>query len=144
LGWYLRKSVKMGPLRINFSKSGIGYSVGVRGARIGTGPRGSYVAAGRGGIYYRQFLNHITASAPPPAVRPKPDMPGHLYCLRCGATVTAGRNFCIHCGSPVTLRETTTIVGEESHGWHLSWWVVVGGIIAAFAVLRLVASFAGR
>ncbi|MCS6990510.1 MAG: DUF4236 domain-containing protein [Chitinophagales bacterium] len=53
---YIRKSIAIGPLRINFSKSGIGLSVGVRGFRIGTGPRGHYVHMGMGGVYYRQTL----------------------------------------------------------------------------------------
>ncbi len=57
MGWYLRKSFGFGPLRLNLSKSGIGYSVGVRGARIGVGPRGEYVRLGRGGVYYQKYLN---------------------------------------------------------------------------------------
>jgi hypothetical protein len=56
MGFYLRKSIKAGPLRFNLSKSGIGMSAGVKGLRVGTGPRGAYVHAGRGGIYYRQTL----------------------------------------------------------------------------------------
>lgn len=54
--WYVRKSVKMGPFRVNLSKRGVGMSVGVRGLRVGTGPRGPYVAGGRGGVYFRQNL----------------------------------------------------------------------------------------
>ncbi len=57
MGWYLRKAFSFGPFRINLSKGGLGYSFGVKGARIGTGPRGSYVHMGRGGIYYRQWLS---------------------------------------------------------------------------------------
>lgn len=34
MGFRFRKSIKAGPLRVNISKSGIGYSVGVKGARI--------------------------------------------------------------------------------------------------------------
>jgi hypothetical protein len=47
--FYLRKSISAGPFRFNLSSSGIGLSVGVKGVRIGTGPRGHYVHAGRGG-----------------------------------------------------------------------------------------------
>lgn len=57
MGWYLRKSFRLGPLRLNLSKSGLGVSAGVTGFRVGTGPRGSYVHAGRGGIYFRQRLS---------------------------------------------------------------------------------------
>ena len=58
MGWHLRKSIKMGPVRWNLSRSGIGMSVGVKGLRVGTGPRGSYTAGGRGGFYFRQNLGH--------------------------------------------------------------------------------------
>ena len=57
MGWYLRKGLNFGPLRINLSKSGLGGSVGVKGFRVGTGPRGRYLHAGRGGLYYRASLN---------------------------------------------------------------------------------------
>ncbi len=55
--FYIRKSVSAGPFRFNFSRGGVGLSVGVRGLRLGTGPRGHYVHAGRGGLYYRKTLN---------------------------------------------------------------------------------------
>ena len=35
MGWFLRKSFRVGPLRLNLSKRGIGASVGVKGARLG-------------------------------------------------------------------------------------------------------------
>jgi Protein of unknown function (DUF4236) len=75
MGFYLRKSVKVGPLRFNLSKSGIGVSAGVRGLRFGTGPRGNYVHMGRHGIYYRATLPsaHKAAAAPTPTpIQPTP------------------------------------------------------------------------
>jgi hypothetical protein len=56
VGFYIRKSISAGPFRFNLSKSGVGLSVGVRGLRIGTGPRGHYIHAGRGGLYYRSSI----------------------------------------------------------------------------------------
>jgi hypothetical protein len=56
MGFYIRKGFNFGPLRLNLSKSGLGFSVGVKGARVGIGPRGSYLHAGRGGFYLRQQL----------------------------------------------------------------------------------------
>lgn len=56
--FYIRKSVSAGPFRFNFSKAGVGVSVGVKGLRIGTGPRGHYIHAGRGGLYYRATLGN--------------------------------------------------------------------------------------
>ena len=56
MGISIRKSIKAGPFRFNLSGSGVGVSVGVRGLRVGTGPRGNYVHMGRGGLYYRATL----------------------------------------------------------------------------------------
>ena len=35
MGWSYRKSVNLGPFRLNISKAGIGYSVGGKGFRTG-------------------------------------------------------------------------------------------------------------
>lgn len=56
MGWFLRKSFGIGPIRLNLSKSGFGLSAGIKGLRIGTGPRGRYIHGGREGLYYRQSL----------------------------------------------------------------------------------------
>ena len=40
MGFYYRKSVNIGPFRVNVSKSGVGYSVGGPGFRTGTTARG--------------------------------------------------------------------------------------------------------
>lgn len=54
--FYIRKAFRLGLLRINLSRSGLGLSAGVKGLRIGSGPRGSYVTGGRGGLYFRHNL----------------------------------------------------------------------------------------
>jgi hypothetical protein len=46
MGLYFRKSFKYGPVRINLSKSGIGVSAGIKGARVGIGPKGAYFQGG--------------------------------------------------------------------------------------------------
>lgn len=57
MGFYIRKSFKLGPIRFNLSKSGAGASAGVKGARVGIDAKGKkYIHVGRGGIYYRQNL----------------------------------------------------------------------------------------
>ena len=40
MGWSFRKSVNLGPLRVNLSKSGVGYSVGAGGFRTGVRSNG--------------------------------------------------------------------------------------------------------
>lgn len=64
MGLFLRKALRVGPLRFNLSKSGVGLSVGVTGMRFGVGPRGRYVHAGRHGVYYRKTLPSAGRRAP--------------------------------------------------------------------------------
>src|SRR5437016_7388965 len=75
MGYFFRRSAKIGPLRLNFSKSGIGASVGVKGARLTMTPRGTtYITVGSHGFYYRETLSNgrgNPAHSPlPPAVEP--------------------------------------------------------------------------
>ena len=58
MGFSFRRSVKLGPLRVNFSTRGVGVSTGVRGARVSIGPRGTYVTLGREGFQYRAKLDN--------------------------------------------------------------------------------------
>jgi hypothetical protein len=57
-------------MRLNFSKSGIGASIGVKGARLTASSRGStYITVGRHGYYYRQTVGRHAGSPvhfPPP------------------------------------------------------------------------------
>ena len=70
--WGFRRSLRIaGPLRLNFSKSGLGLSLGVPGLHIGKGPRGSYVRAGLPGtgIYYRKSRGQRPVHTRAPAKR---------------------------------------------------------------------------
>lgn len=76
MGFFVRKATSVGPFRVNLSKGGLGTSLGVKGARISSGPSGAHVFAGRKGMYYRKSLNssraatrqEITSKANPPVV----------------------------------------------------------------------------
>jgi len=57
MSWSYRKSFKSGPFRINYSKSGISYSVGIKGARVNVGPTGTYVNLSSRGITYRRKIS---------------------------------------------------------------------------------------
>src|SRR4051812_2780117 len=72
MGFYLRKSVSVGPFRFNLSQSGVGVSAGFRGFRVGTGPRGNYLHMGRGGLYFRTTLP--SGSHRVPNSRPAPQL----------------------------------------------------------------------
>jgi hypothetical protein len=59
MGWSFRRSKSFGLFRLNFSKSGIGYSFGVPGARIGVNAKGKkYLRGGipGTGLYYQSSL----------------------------------------------------------------------------------------
>jgi|SRR5579871_704125 len=73
MGYFFRRSAKFGPFRLNFSKSGVGASVGVKGARLTMTPRGTaYITVGSHGFYYRETL--LQAKHTP--VQPTPPAPG--------------------------------------------------------------------
>ena len=57
MGFYFRKSFGSGPFRINFSKSGISYSAGIKGARVNFSNRGTYVNFASHAIYYRKKIS---------------------------------------------------------------------------------------
>lgn len=73
MGFYIRKSVRVGLFRFNLSQQGVGVSVGLKGLRIGTGPRGNYVHMGRGGLYYRATV---------PRTMNRPGFRRHLHALK--------------------------------------------------------------
>jgi len=56
MGFYYRKSIGLGPFRVNVSKSGVGYSVGGPGFRTGissTGRRYTTFSVPGSGVGYR-------------------------------------------------------------------------------------------
>lgn len=57
MGWSFRRSITLGPFRINFSKSGISYSFGAAGYRTGVNARGrrysSFTVPGTGFRYQK-------------------------------------------------------------------------------------------
>ena len=57
MGFYFRKSKNFGPFRVTASKSGLSFSVGVKGFRISSGPRGRYISMGANGLYYRKRID---------------------------------------------------------------------------------------
>jgi Protein of unknown function (DUF4236) len=68
MAWRFRRSLKLGPLKLNLSKSGVGYSVGVRGFRVGKDAKGrSYTAASipGTGLYNRTYSSAAKSAAPP-------------------------------------------------------------------------------
>jgi len=80
VGLSFSRSVKLGAVRFNFSGSGIGVSTGIKGLRIGTGPRGAYISGSFAGFRYRQSLGGKRRVQQAPATRPLqvPARPGSV------------------------------------------------------------------
>ena len=78
MGFSFRRSSSFGPFRVNFSNSGIGASVGVKGARVTLTPKGrTYITVGAGGFSYRQTLNAgHRLSTVRPQLQPVQTVPG--------------------------------------------------------------------
>lgn len=57
MGFHLRKSFNLGGIRLNLSNSGIGFSTGIKGLRVGVDGKGqSYIGGGKGIVRYRKYL----------------------------------------------------------------------------------------
>jgi hypothetical protein len=76
MGFSFRRSSSFGPFRLNFSKSGIGASVGVKGARVTLSPKGrAYITVSAGGFSYRQNLSSGGRTPSPRAhIQPVPEI----------------------------------------------------------------------
>src|ERR1039458_8253406 len=141
MGWYLRKSFSFGPLRLNLSKSGLGYSFGVKGARIGTGPRGNYIHMGRYGLYYRQYFGQSEPNGTPSRVTPvAPAEPAVIGTLIPTADVTQLRDS--------SAEELLRYIREQHAKAIIAPWISAGaglilvGMIAREVTLWLVAGCA--
>lgn len=57
MGFFIRKSKNLGLLKLNLSKSGLGFSIGVKRCRLSFNKKGIQLNAGRGDIYYRKSIS---------------------------------------------------------------------------------------
>lgn len=122
---FLRKAFRFGPVRLNLSKTGFGLSAGVKGARLGIGPRGRYVHAGRHGLYYRKQLSSGKSTATPAAA---PDKGCATAVLTLLAIVGGGILLMLLLGNPVLLGlvllggAVATVAYGVTH-WQRRKWV---------------------
>jgi hypothetical protein len=132
MGFYIRKSVSAGPFRFNLSRSGLGVSVGVKGFRIGSGPRGNYVHMGRGGLYYRaslggprkgRGLRNPGTTTYPPAQPPFSGDP--LSAVETGNLLEM---------VPSNGSEIVQQINEKMGRWRLWPWVLGGGLASSAAL----------
>lgn len=137
--FYFSKSVSAGPFRFNFSKGGVGASVGIKGLRIGTGPRGHYVHAGRGGFHYRATIGRPGERRTAPAV-PAPAQQRDPAVVHSDPGVTMIE---VESGDVLAMRdesfgdlldEINAKRGQASMAAVLGWSFAATGILAAFVL----------
>lgn len=78
MGWRFRKSMNMGPLRLNLSRRGVGMSTGFKGFRLGQSADGRrYMSIGipGTGISYMHYFKKEKQPTSPPMPLPNPQTP---------------------------------------------------------------------
>jgi hypothetical protein len=147
MGFYLRKSVSVGPFRFNLSNSGIGISAGVPGFRVGSGPRGNYVRIGRGGVYYQQTIPTAPNGRADRLPLTEPRIPIGTH-APLAAIESAGASQIVDSSSEELLRE----INEKRRKLTLGPLAILGAIVLVLAtaiawwaiVLSAVAILAAR
>jgi hypothetical protein len=140
MGFYLRQSARLGPFRINFSKSGIGVSAGIPGFRLGTGPRGAYVHAGMAGLYYRQSLGSPGSSthqasgqsAPTRPVSPSPIVPSEELTLGAVDVIDSGNVLQMRDGTDSSLIDALEQCRRRIAFAPFAFAIAVGLLLFAF------------
>jgi hypothetical protein len=95
MGWNVRRSINFGPFRFNLSRSGIGYSMGAPGFRIGKDAKGRTYSASSipgTGLYRRDYVS---------SSQPTGTQPGQNHPSNAGAT--AGTKFLLYAGAAVVI-----------------------------------------
>jgi hypothetical protein len=113
MAWNFRRSVNFGPFRMDLSRSGVGYSVGVRGFRVGKDSKGRRyrsLSIPNTGIYRRDY-------------EPIQRLP----------TVAGNPNT----GSSATQSPT---ISRQSKSWS-PWAIYIGGAVIVYVLLRLIFAF---
>lgn len=131
---YVRKSISAGPFRFNFSNAGVGVSVGVRGLRVGTGPRGHYIHAGVGGLYYRSSVRR--AGRRGTVTDTEPRVPREMYAQNDVVMVDIDSSDVIQMRDE-TFGELLDEINEKSNQIRMSvafcWAAIIVGSVALFA-----------
>lgn len=150
MGFRFRKSIKAGPIRINLSKSGIGYSVGTKGLRYtkkaNGGTRTTYSIPGTGLSYVTETGSKKekamekkkasnTSATPKTASESSISASGtqqtSIYCPHCYRMVDSSVNLCPNCGK--SLKSTTSRTNRK-HGWqyYVGIFCIFGAIVMLF------------
>jgi hypothetical protein len=120
MGLFFRRSTRVGPFRLNFSRSGVGASVGVKGARVTVTPRGTtYVTVGSHGLYYRKTLSNRGGPRPAHPSGPTPSYPP--VDLTKGVIASAGSSEFVDSSSEHLIQQ----LNERANMFNPAWILYV-------------------
>jgi hypothetical protein len=129
MGFFFRSSTKVGPFRFNFSRSGVGASVGVKGARLTMTSSGvTYVTVGSHGFYYRETLSgrdssrRVHPSTPPPS-QPK-------VCSTEDTILSAGSSELVDSSSERLIKQ----LNERANMFNPAWILYAAAILSLFGL----------
>ena len=114
---------------MTFSKSGVSTSVGGKGYRITSGPRGTHVTIGAGGIRYRQ---RIDGHLKPKSSTPPFSQPDNVQ-IAGTPIVTADASQLVELSSASTLEQLNDVCRQPTYAWI----VIVGGLVLSALALQV-------
>lgn len=110
---YTRKSIRVGAFRFTVSKSGVNVSTGIKGFRIGSGPRGNYINISSHGFQYRYTI----PNAKPKVTRFSPPKEKVSVFNRAPIDVTRGPRKTIESGNVLDIVDSNSAsIVEEING----------------------------
>jgi hypothetical protein len=134
MSWHFRKSFGSKGFRVNVSQSSVGFSSGVKGFRVSTNSRGTYVNIGSGGVHYRQRIggaygapSHAGRSGAPPSGFPHAVPSENLSTIP-----SASAHELIDDNSAVILARLNASLKSPSYSWIPALTTVLVAIAVAF------------
>jgi hypothetical protein len=131
MSYFFRRSMSLGPIRLNLSKSGVGASLGVKGARLTMAPRGTtYITVGSHGFYYRETLSRRGggAAGPTPSPITTPIAPPT------DEIITANVSDLVDSSSEALIRS----LNERAQMFNLAWFIyAIGTALSVWGIVML-------
>jgi Protein of unknown function (DUF4236) len=138
MGFFFRRSANLGPFRLNFSRSGIGASVGVTGARVTMTPRGTtYITVGSHGFYYRETLSHRAGPASAADRLPQP-VTVPVETRAADEIATADVSDLVDSSSEALIQR----LNERAKMFNPAWMLYLGGVAMLVGALAMFGSAA--
>ena len=138
MGFRFQRRIKIFPgVHLNLSKSGVGFSAGVRGFHVGVDAKGRrYTSAGLPGtgISWREY--HKKAEQPSHHIT-SPNVPPTIRCAACGAVHQGPPALCSKCGYSPMMALPGSMAKRNST--RIAWFIVlavIAGIVIISALAR--------